>query len=146
VLAGRSARRRRRGWSRSEAEHTSPPLLAWRRLDGWYETSKSRTFGAPISKLYGAFTNARTRTRWLPDKIDVRSSSTNRRMRIRMADGTARRVGFIAKGESKSTVALLHSRLPDRTAVDKMKAWWTERLDALSEVLTPERDLRNNVR
>lgn len=115
------------------------------RMDGWYETNKSRTFGVPIAKLYGAFTNARTRKRWLPDKVDVRSASTNKRMRMRMADDTVVDVGFIARGESKSTVALLHSKLPDRAAADKMKARWTERLDALSEVLTA-RAVRANIR
>jgi len=59
-------------------------------------------------------------------------------MRIRMPDGTVVDVGFITKGESKSIVSLLHSRLPDGAAVDKMKASWTERLDALPDVVTPE--------
>jgi uncharacterized protein YndB with AHSA1/START domain len=106
------------------------------RRGGGYEASKSRTFAVPVAKLFGAFKNARVRKRWLPDKIDVRSANPNKRMRISLADDTVVEIGFIAKGEAKSAVAIQHSRLPDKAAAEKMKTWWTERFDALSEILT----------
>ena len=43
---------------------------------------------------------------------------------------------FTAKGADKSAVALQHLKLPDKSAAAKMKAWWAERLAALSALLT----------
>ena len=40
-------------------------------------------------------------------------------------------VGFEAKGDDKSTVALEHERLPDGEAAERMKAYWRERIAAL---------------
>jgi hypothetical protein len=40
-------------------------------------------------------------------------------------------VGFEAKGEAKSTVALEHERLPDADEAERMKAYWRERVTAL---------------
>ncbi|HEV8660609.1 MAG TPA: hypothetical protein VGS96_18545 [Thermoanaerobaculia bacterium] len=105
------------------------------RRGGGYETNKSRTFAVPIAKLYGAFANARLRKRWWPDKLDVRSANPNKRMRISMKDDTVVEIGFMSKGDAKSAVAIQHSKLPDRSTAAKMKQWWTERFDALSEVL-----------
>ncbi len=89
-----------------------------------------------ISTLYRAFTNARMRKRWLPDTVEVRSASPNRRMSMKMADGTVVEIGFTAKGDAKSMVALSHTKLPNKSVSDEKKAWWAERLDALSEVLS----------
>lgn len=105
------------------------------RRGGGYEASKSRTFSVPVSKLFGAFKNARIRKRWLPVKIEVRSANANKTMRIKMEDETTVQVGFTSKGEKKSSVAIQHSKLGDKSAAEKMKAWWSERFDALSEVL-----------
>jgi hypothetical protein len=105
------------------------------RRGGGYEASKSRTFAVPIAKLYKAFANARQRARWLPGKIDVRSANPNKRMRVKWEDGTTVEIGFFSKGDRKSSVALTHQKLPDKASSQKMKSWWGERLDALSEVL-----------
>jgi uncharacterized protein YndB with AHSA1/START domain len=105
------------------------------RRGGGYEASKSRTFSVPVSKLFGAFKNARIRKRWLPVKIELRSANANKTMRIKMEDETTVQVGFTSKGEKKSSVAIQHSKLGDKSAAEKMKAWWSERFDALAEVL-----------
>ena len=65
----------------------------------------------------------------------VRGATVNKRMRIAMADDTVVGVEFIAKGDAKSSVAIQHTKLPDKATADKMKAWWAERFDALGEVL-----------
>ncbi len=106
------------------------------RRGGAYEATKSRTVPVAISTLYRAFTNARMRKRWLPDTVEVRSASPNRRMSMKMADGTVVEIGFTAKGDAKSMVALSHTKLPNKSVSDEKKAWWAERLDALSEVLS----------
>ena len=105
------------------------------RRDGGFEANKSRTFAVPVAKLYKAFATARLRAQWLPEEVEVRSATPNKRMRIRMADDTVVGFEFLAKGESKSSVAVQHTKLPDKATADRMKKWWAERFDALSEVL-----------
>jgi hypothetical protein len=39
---------------------------------------------------------------------------------------------FESKGRSKATVAIAHAKLESRAAVDRMKAYWGEHLDALA--------------
>ncbi|HKY51129.1 MAG TPA: hypothetical protein VJP45_07720 [Candidatus Limnocylindria bacterium] len=104
------------------------------RLDGAYEASKSRTFAVSATKLFDAFAKPRLRARWLPGS-ELRSASPRKRLRLRLSDGTSAEVGFIAKTASKSAVAIQHQRLPNKTTAAKMKTWWSERLDALGEVL-----------
>jgi hypothetical protein len=38
---------------------------------------------------------------------------------------------FLSKSANKSTVAVTHEKLPDKSAAEKMKAWWGERLAKL---------------
>jgi len=105
------------------------------RRGGGYEASKSRTFAVPVRKLYGAFANARQRARWLPVKITVKSLNPNKRMRVAWDDDTTVEILFTSKADRKSSVALTHQKLPDKSAAEKMKAWWGDRFDALSEFL-----------
>ena len=105
------------------------------RRGGGYEAGKSRTFPVPVETLYQAFSTARLRARWLPGEIEVRGATANKRMRIRMADDTVVEIGFTAKSEEKSAVAIQHTKLPDRAAVEAKKAWWSARLDALADTL-----------
>jgi hypothetical protein len=44
-------------------------------------------------------------------------------------------VGFTAKGDAKSAVALAHERLADAEEAERMKVWWRERLAALKGLL-----------
>jgi hypothetical protein len=44
-------------------------------------------------------------------------------------------VGFEAKGDAKSVVAIEHARLADAAEAERMKAFWRERVAALREVL-----------
>jgi hypothetical protein len=41
------------------------------------------------------------------------------------------------KGPEKSTVSIQHERLPDADAVQQMRAFWKERLAALTRMLQP---------
>ncbi len=105
------------------------------RRDSTYELSKSRTFKVPVATLYGKVTNARSRVRWLPAKITVRTSIPNKSMRVTWSDKTDVLFAFTPKGAGKSTVTIQHSKLADKAAADKLKLWWNERLDALAELL-----------
>ena len=106
------------------------------RRDGTYEVNKSKTIGVPIAKLYRAFSAKRTRERWLPDaKLTIRTSRREKSMRITWEDGTPLDVYFTAKGDAKSQVNVQHRGLPNKAATTRMKAYWSERLAALGQVL-----------
>jgi hypothetical protein len=106
------------------------------RRDGSYEAGKSRTFNVPVATLFEAWRDASIRERWLDDPgAKVRTATAPKTIRLGWGDGTIVAVGFEAKGRSKSMVALAHMKLPDRATADRLKRYWSERLDALGEVL-----------
>ena len=105
------------------------------RRDGSYEANKSRTYNVPVQELFDAWSNARTRRAWLDEDVKVRTATSPVSMRIGWSDGSIIAVGFMSKSASKSAVALAHTKLPDKKAADNMKQYWSERLDALGEVL-----------
>jgi len=98
------------------------------RRGGGYEAHKSRTFAVPVKKLFAEF------KKFAAD-FDVRSTTPNKRMRIAWSDDTAVEIIFMPKGEKKSVLVVTHQKLPDKPTVEKMKSWWSERLDALASLL-----------
>jgi len=56
------------------------------------------------------------------------------RITIGRPDGSIIAVGFIAKGKSKSSVAFGAHQLPDRDTANRLKEYWSKRLDALGEI------------
>jgi len=106
------------------------------RRDGTYEAGKSRTFNVPVAELYEAWKDAKVRKRWLDDaSVKVRTATAPKSMRLGWSDGTIVAVGFWPKGPKKSSVAVQHTKLPDRETADRLKQYWSERFDALSEAL-----------
>jgi hypothetical protein len=106
------------------------------RRGGGYEASKSRTFPVSVDDLFGAFANARRRRRWLPVKISVRSATPRKRMRVSWGDGTVAVFEFMPKGAAKSSVAVGHLKLPDKTAAEAAKKAWSGYFDRLGELLS----------
>ena len=106
------------------------------RRGGGYEATKSRTFNVPIERLFGAFANARTRRRWLLVKITVHSSTPHKYMRLKWDDDRPVQIGFLEKGKGKSSVAIAHQKLPDKSAADAMKKAWSEHFDRLGQLLS----------
>ena len=106
------------------------------RRDGTYEANKSRTFDVPVTKLFGAWTDANVRRRWLDgESVKIRTATAPKSIRLGWSDGSIIAVGFTPKGKSKSSVALSHTRLPDKATADRLKQYWSDRLDALGEAL-----------
>ncbi|MGA8806244.1 MAG: hypothetical protein WB973_00100 [Thermoanaerobaculia bacterium] len=104
---------------------------------GDWSVSKSKTVGVPLAKLYAAF-NARGRAKWMDGvKLTVRGATPNKSMRLRWEDGSPIDIGFVAKGDAKSQVALEHRKLASKAEADRMRAFWTERLNALAAMLKP---------
>jgi hypothetical protein len=106
------------------------------RRDGTYEANKSRTFDVPVTILFEAWTDAKLRDRWLNgESVKIRTATAPKSMRLGWSDGRIIAVGFAAKGKGKSSVALTHPKLPDKATADRLKQYWSDRLDALGEVL-----------
>ncbi len=106
------------------------------RRSGTWEVNKSRTFAVPVATLFDAFSSAAKRKRWLGDAtLTVRKATRPKSMRMTWEDGTSVDVGFLAKGPSKSSVAVQHAKLASKEDAARMKAYWSERLDALGRVL-----------
>jgi len=106
------------------------------RLDGTYEASKSRTYNVPVKKLFDAWSDSKIRTRWLSEPgVKVRTATPPKTMRIGMSDGSIVAVSFMPKGVSKSAVALAHTKLGSKEEANRLKALWSERLDALGELI-----------
>ena len=106
------------------------------RRDGTYEASKSRTFSVPVTELFDAWAEAPLRKRWLDAAgAKVRSATAPKAMRILWPDGSVVIAGFTAKGPAKSSVAIAHTKLPDRETANLLKGYWAERFDALADVL-----------
>ena len=102
------------------------------RPDG-FSVSASKTFAAPVEKLFRAWTNAKRRKSWLPNPITIRKSTANRCVRISWsADETRVETMFFAKADNRCQVAVEHNRLPSAVKAAKIKKFWKERLTALA--------------
>ncbi len=108
------------------------------RRGGSYEASRSRTYDVPVGRLYRAWAEPRTRRTWLEaDGFAVRTATKDRSIRMTWGDGTSVELWFTVKGPKKSAVAVQHTRLPDRAAIARSKAFWGTQLDRLGETLVP---------
>jgi hypothetical protein len=150
-------------WGAVERPH--PEIARWLReergVDGWdaqsvtvsYERARglravgerpegfsitaSKTVAVPVDRLFDAFVDESLRERWLPDgRLRERTATKPKSARFDWGDGETRVVvGFDAKGDEKSSVALEHARLADAGEAERMKVYWRDRVAALKEVL-----------
>lgn len=100
-----------------------------------YEISVSRTIAAPVGQAFKAWTDEKTRKRWLPANFSIRKSTTNKTIRITWSDGADLVVGFYPKGEGKCQVVAQHGKLKDAQAGAKMKKFWADALGRLKDLL-----------
>jgi len=104
--------------------------------NGTFQISKSRTYNVPVTMLFDAWTDARLCRRWLTEAgVKVRKATRPKSIRLGWPDGGLVAVGFFPKGESKSSVAIEHTKLSDRATGERIKQEWSDRFDALGEVL-----------
>ena len=105
------------------------------RRDGTFEASKSRTFDVPVRTLFEAWADDTTRRRWLNGAaVRIRTATEPKSMRLDWNDSIVA-VGFAPKGSSRSSVAVQHTKLPDRETANELKDYWSARFDALGDVL-----------
>jgi hypothetical protein len=109
------------------------------RRDGTFEASKSRTFDVPVKTLFEAWADASQRRRWLDgESVKIRTVTAPKSMRLGWSDGSIIAIGFAPKGKSKSSVAVQHTKLPDRETADRLKQYWSDRLDVLGKALSDQ--------
>ena len=110
------------------------------RTDG-FAANASRTADASLARLYDAWSDAATRSRWLLDApVEVRRSTDGKSMRLTWTPGDTRvDVTFAAKGPGKSQVAVGHGKLPSARAAKTQKAYWTAALERLKALLEAKR-------
>jgi hypothetical protein len=106
------------------------------RRDGAYEAGKTKTFNVPVKTLFDAWANDASRRRWLKGvKTSVRTATSPKTVRLQWPDNTIVVVGLTPKGDTKSVVSVVHTKLSDKAASDAFKKEWTTHLDALTSFL-----------
>ncbi len=104
---------------------------------GGYEISVSKTVASRLTDLFEAWTEEKTRRRWLRDHaLTIRNATPHKSLRITWTDGvTHLDVNFYTKGDAKNLVVVQHGKLPDAKAAATMKAYWSEALGRLKRSL-----------
>lgn len=105
--------------------------------DDGFAITASKTVAVPVERLYDAVVQPTGRRDWLPEaRLTERTATPPRSARFDWGDGATRvHVTFLARGESKSTVAVEHRRLADAGEADEMKTYWRDRLSVLKSAL-----------
>jgi hypothetical protein len=106
--------------------------------DGTFSINASKTVGVPVDRLFEVFNDQQLRELWLPGlKLEVTTANAPKSFRAKLGDdGSARlSIGFFPKGEGKSMAGLAVEKLPDAEAAKEAKAYWSERMKALKELL-----------
>jgi uncharacterized protein YndB with AHSA1/START domain len=106
------------------------------RPDG-FAVSASKTVAAPVERLFAAFVDEGLRARWLPGvSLRLRTATPHRTARFDWEDGSSRlAIGFTARDQARSSVALQHERLPDAETAERLRAFWREHLQGLQRLL-----------
>ena len=102
-----------------------------------FQISASKTIAAPVAAVFAAWADEETRARWLSAAaLTVRRATPARSMRFTWGDGTSSvDVNFHARGPERSQVVVDQKRLADADEVARMKAFWSEALDALKKIV-----------
>jgi len=107
-------------------------LRARHETTGGFQMSASRTLAAPLTQVFRAWNDARTRTRWLPPtELQPLGQTPERRVSFVGVDDSRVEVRLVAKNDAKTQVTVQHSKLANATAMKRQKAYWAAALDAL---------------
>jgi hypothetical protein len=90
----------------------------------------------PVDALFDAWNDTRKRNEWLTGAtVKVRSATKPKYLRLDWNGNSIIAVGFLSKGSTKSSVAIQHSKLPDRATADSLRKYWSDQLENLAGVL-----------
>lgn len=91
---------------------------------GKYEGSASKTFAAPLARLWSAWLDDEERDQWLPPgTLSLRTAQEGRSARFDVAGGGILALWFTDKG-AKSSVQLQQEKLPTKADADAFRAAW----------------------
>ena len=102
-----------------------------------YAASSSKTFGVDVDDLYAAWSEPRSRAKWLPGApLEVRKATSGKSMRITWTTGASNvDVNFFAVARGKSRVQVEHGKLASAAAAARQKTYWSEALGRLKGFL-----------
>lgn len=101
-----------------------------------FEISLTKTMAVPVDRAFAAWRDPALREQWLPrTPLTIRKATPHKSIRIVWADETSVGVNFWPKGPLKCSVVPQHGRLTTPEAAEKMKAYWTAKLEALRAFL-----------
>lgn len=102
-----------------------------------YQASASKTVDVPLSALYNAWDNPKTRKKWmLPGSLEVTTATEDKAVRCRWGNGKSRvDANFYSKAEMKSQVSISHTKLVDKAEVARVKEYWAAALEKMKALL-----------
>ncbi len=102
---------------------------------GTFEGSASKTFGAPLSRLWSAWLEEAERDQWLPlGTLTLRTAQEGRSARFDVSGGGILALWFTDKGD-KSSVQVQQEQLPAKADADAFRATWKAHFAHLVEYL-----------
>jgi hypothetical protein len=97
-----------------------------------FQVSASRTVAAPLAGVYRAWSDARTRKRWLPPaELKPLGQTPEQRVSFIGAGDSRVEVRLVAKNAEKTLVTVQERKLATAAAGKRQKAYWAAALDAL---------------
>jgi uncharacterized protein YndB with AHSA1/START domain len=102
-----------------------------------FQAGVSKTINAATAKLYRAWEDEATRTRWMGDhKVEIRVANTDKNIRMTWLvqgpdEGSSVEVYFWPKDANKCLVQVQQRKLADAEAVQRVRAFWSVKLENL---------------
>lgn len=101
-----------------------------------FTASGSKTISVPISALYRAWADGKTRRRWLKDaRIEFRKATPKKSIRATWNSESSVAINFYANRKNKSQVTVDHEKLASARESSKMKNYWFQALKRLKNLL-----------
>jgi hypothetical protein len=88
-----------------------------------------------MARAFAAWTDDKLRKKWLPNgQLEITTATPGKWVRGKWGDSRLS-VGFYAKGEAKTQVAVDHGKLSSSKESAKMKSYWFHALNRLESLL-----------
>jgi uncharacterized protein YndB with AHSA1/START domain len=102
-----------------------------------YTISASKTISASPARLFHAWMDDSDLRQWLAGaKFTIRKVTDRKLIRLDWDGGKSRvDVGFLPRGRNKTQMGVGHARLRDRKEAERMKLYWTKRLEQLKTLV-----------
>ncbi len=102
-----------------------------------FSATATKTIAVPAAAVREAWLNEAMRARWLPDvELKLRPNKVEVAKRFDIPDGGGRViVSFDPRGDSKTSLAIEHEKLPDAAAAKRWATFWRDRLNVLKQQL-----------